>query len=173
MSCGIRHRCGLDPTLLWLWCRLAAAVSIRPLAWELPYAKGAVLKKQKQTSPPKTHHKNSEQLRSPWYVPGTKGASGTLYLSQASTQSFEGNVTSSNLESRKLVAQKGNSQPRVTQLLSEPGKPTWDHLPSGDLHLPPKPLICISRVSLSINYSYPENLRICQPPAPTRVSLLG
>ena len=21
MSCGVGHRCALDPTLLWLWCR--------------------------------------------------------------------------------------------------------------------------------------------------------
>ena len=32
--------------MLWLWCRLAAAVLIRPLAWELPYASGAALEKQ-------------------------------------------------------------------------------------------------------------------------------
>ena len=25
-----------DPVLLWLWCRLAAAALILPLAWELP-----------------------------------------------------------------------------------------------------------------------------------------
>ena len=30
-----------DPTLLWLWCRLAAPALIRPLAWEPPYAAGA------------------------------------------------------------------------------------------------------------------------------------
>ena len=30
--------------LLWLWCRPAAAVLIRPLAWEPPYATGAALK---------------------------------------------------------------------------------------------------------------------------------
>ena len=24
MSCGLGHRVGLDPELLWLWCRLAA-----------------------------------------------------------------------------------------------------------------------------------------------------
>ena len=29
---------------MWLWCRPAAAAPIRPLAWELPYAAGAVLK---------------------------------------------------------------------------------------------------------------------------------
>ena len=27
-SCGVGCRCGLDPVLLWLWCRLAAAASI-------------------------------------------------------------------------------------------------------------------------------------------------
>ena len=38
MSCGVGLRCGSDPELLWLWCRLVAAAPIRPLAWEAPYA---------------------------------------------------------------------------------------------------------------------------------------
>ena len=38
MSCSVGRRCGLDPTLLWLWFRLAAAALIWPLAWELPNA---------------------------------------------------------------------------------------------------------------------------------------
>ena len=33
--------------LLWLWCRLTAAVLIRPLVLELPYATSAALKRQK------------------------------------------------------------------------------------------------------------------------------
>ena len=37
-----------DLVLLWLWHRLAAAVLIRPLAWEPPYAVGAALKRQKK-----------------------------------------------------------------------------------------------------------------------------
>ena len=37
-------RCGLDPVLLWLWCRPAAVVLVEPLAWESPYALGAALK---------------------------------------------------------------------------------------------------------------------------------
>ena len=37
----------MDPTLLWLWCRLAAAAPIRLLAWELPYAWGVALKVKK------------------------------------------------------------------------------------------------------------------------------
>ena len=43
MSCGVDRRCDLDPVLLWLWCRLAAAALIPPLARELPHAKGADL----------------------------------------------------------------------------------------------------------------------------------
>ena len=46
MSYGIGHRQGLDPALLWLWCRLAAAAPSQPLAQKLPYAAGMVLKKQ-------------------------------------------------------------------------------------------------------------------------------
>ena len=38
VSCGVGHRRGSDPALLWLWCRLAAAAPIGPLAWEPPYA---------------------------------------------------------------------------------------------------------------------------------------
>ena len=48
MSCGVGHRQGLDPALLWLWCRPVATASIRPLAWEPPYAAGAALEKAKR-----------------------------------------------------------------------------------------------------------------------------
>ena len=44
MSCGVGYRCGLDPVLLWLWCRPAAIAPIRLLAWEPPHAAGAALK---------------------------------------------------------------------------------------------------------------------------------
>ena len=47
MSGGVGCRRGLAPALLWLWCRLAAAALIRPLAWEPPYA----AKTDKQTKP--------------------------------------------------------------------------------------------------------------------------
>ena len=52
MSCGVGCRRGLDPELLWLWCRLAAVDLIRPLAWELPYAVGLALKKKKKSLSP-------------------------------------------------------------------------------------------------------------------------
>ena len=45
MSYGLGHRLSLNPVLLWR--RPAAAASIRPLAWELPYAVSAALKNKK------------------------------------------------------------------------------------------------------------------------------
>ena len=37
-----------DLVLLWLWHRPAAVALIQPLAWDLPYAVGAALKKKKR-----------------------------------------------------------------------------------------------------------------------------
>ena len=48
MSCGVGRRQGLDPTLLWLWGRPAAAALIQHLAWERPCATGAALKRKKR-----------------------------------------------------------------------------------------------------------------------------
>ena len=36
MSCGVSHRCGSDPELLWLQLRPVATAPIQPLAWEPP-----------------------------------------------------------------------------------------------------------------------------------------
>lgn len=49
MSYAIGRRHGSYPLLLWMWCRLAAVASIRPLAWEPPYAVGVALKTKKKT----------------------------------------------------------------------------------------------------------------------------
>ena len=48
MSCGVGCRPGLDPALLWLRRKPAAAALIRPLAWELAYASGVALKSKKK-----------------------------------------------------------------------------------------------------------------------------
>ena len=37
----------MDPLWLWLWHCLAAVAPVEPLAWELPYAMGTALKKEK------------------------------------------------------------------------------------------------------------------------------
>jgi len=50
MNCGVGHGSGSDLALLWLWCRLAAAAPMRPLAWEPPYAAGAALKENKNSN---------------------------------------------------------------------------------------------------------------------------
>ena len=48
MSCGVGHRRGSDPKLLWLCRRLVAIALIRPLAWEPPYAVGVAQEKAKR-----------------------------------------------------------------------------------------------------------------------------
>ena len=51
-----------DLALLWLWCRPAAAAPIQPLAWELPYATGAVLKQNKTKKQTKlSEHRGVEE----------------------------------------------------------------------------------------------------------------
>ena len=47
MNCGVSLRRGSDTMLLWLWHRPAASALIQPLAWELPYAMGAAIKRKK------------------------------------------------------------------------------------------------------------------------------
>ena len=58
MSCGVGHRHGSNPVLLWLWHRPEATAPIRPLAWEPPYAAGAVLEKDKKTEKEKKRNKS-------------------------------------------------------------------------------------------------------------------
>ena len=48
MNCGVGHRHCSDPALLWLWCRLAGIALVGPLAWELTYAIGVALKRQRK-----------------------------------------------------------------------------------------------------------------------------
>ena len=48
VNCGVDHRLGSDPALLWLWGRPAATALIRPPVWEPPYAVGAALKRPKK-----------------------------------------------------------------------------------------------------------------------------
>ena len=55
MSCGVGCRCGLDPTLLWLWHRPAATAPIRALAWEPPCAPGAAQEMAKKQTNKQTN----------------------------------------------------------------------------------------------------------------------
>ena len=48
MSYGVGHKHGSDLALLWLRCRPAAGAPIQHLAWELPYATGAALKRKRK-----------------------------------------------------------------------------------------------------------------------------
>ena len=51
MSCGVGHRFDLAPKLLWPWHMVAPPVLIPPLAWELPHAAGAALKRKSLLRP--------------------------------------------------------------------------------------------------------------------------
>ena len=86
---GLRIRCcpelrcrsqsGSDPALLWLWCTLAAAALIQPLAWEPPYATGVALKRQKKEKHNKmgycflTTYDFSPQLQTSLFLPVSWG----------------------------------------------------------------------------------------------------
>ena len=50
MSFGLSHRHGLDPALLWLWCKPTAIALIQPLAWKLPNAVDVALNSEKKKS---------------------------------------------------------------------------------------------------------------------------
>ena len=62
VSCGVGCGCGLDLVLLWLWRRSTAAAPIQPLASELPYAAGAVLKRKQNNNGLLFKNKNKLQL---------------------------------------------------------------------------------------------------------------
>ena len=47
MSCGVCHRCGLDPVLLWLWCRPAAIHLFSPSLGNSLYH-SVILKKKRR-----------------------------------------------------------------------------------------------------------------------------
>ena len=48
MRCGVSHRLGSDPELLWLWHRLAATAPIRPLDGNLHMPHVGPSKRQKR-----------------------------------------------------------------------------------------------------------------------------
>ena len=63
MSCGIECRHGLDPALVWLWCRPEIVALIQSLAWEPPYAVGVALKRQKKILKNKKSHNGDKYRR--------------------------------------------------------------------------------------------------------------
>ena len=65
MSCGIGCRHGSVPTLLWLWCRQAAAALIQPRGWEPPCASSGALKRQKTEKKEKENDADTAEVPSP------------------------------------------------------------------------------------------------------------
>ena len=60
MSCGVGHKHGSDPTLLWLCRRPVATAPIRTLAWEPPYAVGLA---QEMTKRQKEKQKKRKKIK--------------------------------------------------------------------------------------------------------------
>ena len=80
MSCGIDHRRGSDPVLLWLWCRPTATTLIRPLAWEPPCALSVTLKKKKKKNRKKKKEKgNPSKTQIHLHMKGDKSKCRTIY----------------------------------------------------------------------------------------------
>ena len=90
ISCGCRH--GLDPMLLWLWCRPAAIAQIWPLTWEPPYATREALKSKKQTNKQKTNS-NSFQPKRKWF--STKNLHPFFFLLRATPVAYGSSQTRS------------------------------------------------------------------------------
>ena len=63
MSCGVGCRHGSDLALLWLWHRPGATALIGPLAWEVPYAAGAALRRQKTKKKKKKKKRKKEKRK--------------------------------------------------------------------------------------------------------------
>ena len=61
MSYDIGHRHSSYPLLLWLQFRLEAIASIQRLAWELPYAVGAALKRPKKKKKKRERERERER----------------------------------------------------------------------------------------------------------------
>ena len=76
MSYGVDSRRSSDLALVWLWPRLAAVASIRPLTWEPPYAAGEALKGQK-TKDKKKKKKKPEGEKAPAFLFTKKQAGST------------------------------------------------------------------------------------------------
>ena len=63
VTCGVGRRFSSDLALLWLWHSLAAVALIPPLAWELPYVAGTVLKKQTERKKRKRKRRKKERKK--------------------------------------------------------------------------------------------------------------
>ena len=74
------HRCGLDPLLLWLWRRPAAAALIQPPAWELSYAAGVALKSKKERKKEKLNCNNNSNCCGSYSMQGNIVPSAFLIL---------------------------------------------------------------------------------------------
>ena len=74
-SCSVGHTCGLDPSLLWLWCRWAAAAPIPPLAWGTSISRGFSPKKTRKEPLSK-----SQRGSTAFYSSSLPGSTSSIYI---------------------------------------------------------------------------------------------
>ena len=63
VTCGVGRRVSSDLALPWLWHSLAAVALIPPLAWELTYVAGTVLKRQTDRKKEKKKKKKEKRKK--------------------------------------------------------------------------------------------------------------
>ena len=96
-TAGVGRRRSSDPMLLWLWCRPAAVASIRPLAWETPYAAGAALKSKKGK---KKKQERKREIPSLWEKVLANDAIDKGLISQVNKQLIQLNNKTTTIQSK-------------------------------------------------------------------------
>ena len=111
MNCGVGCRCSWDPVLLWLLPAVTA--SIRPLAWEPPYAEGKALEKAKRQKA-----KKKKKKRKP-------DSDGTEVAFEVTKLIFKKTRTGFPIVVQQKQIQLGTMRLRVWSLASISGLRTW------------------------------------------------
>ena len=127
MSCSVGCRLGLDPMLLWLWCRPAATAPIRPLAWEPPYATGVAIEKAKRQKKRKftrvIHHTK-------YWTPKGKLQCNRNCVKNYNPQNLENNSVAETAEIMAAEGDKWHSEMQKSQVLSTLVQAQRSHLQS-------------------------------------------
>ena len=119
MSCGIVHRHGSDPALLWLWYRPEAVAPIQPLAWEPPCATGVALKSKAKKKKKEVEQRTSSLLVIMSWLEGWMMAAileQGVELPRGQSQHSEG---AQPRQGKKLVLMTSSRHQRATFLLED------------------------------------------------------
>ena len=128
------RRCGSDLAWLWLWLwhRTAVGTSIWPLAWQLPYAKDAALKKKqknkKKKQNPQQFHciKKNKILRNKFNKRGTRFSSEIDILILKVTQKYKAlRIAKTILKQKNKVGELTTSASQLQNFLQSYSSQDW------------------------------------------------